>query len=554
MTTPPDPLVDVVLTLADEDGSTPDEVKYLVLAALDGDAALADAADGRYDCPEPAPAGKGSSTEPVGAFLQSITVSGFRGVGPERTLTLHPAPGLTVVAGRNGSGKSTFAEALEVGLTRKSYRWAERAADWQNAWGNLHVRGPRHIRIRIGEQDVGTTTVGIDWAPGVERFDDLTSWVQRPGAKREDGLGSLGWGTAIGLYRPILSYEEVSGLLTAEPKKLYDALCAILGLDQLVTAQQRLDTLKKTTSAPVDDARTGATAVKKALAESTDERAIEALRLLRKHSRDLDALRALATGSRATSAGALGSLRNLADLELPDRATVDRAAGDLRAAVGDLALFLPRATRPGSPFRFVVLDDPIQAMDPSKIDGLVSVLAEHARTRQVVVFSHDDRLPEAVRRLVPDARIVEVTRAAGSVIEIGDTQDPARRDVDDARAFVRDPAVPDELVRRVVPRLCRSAVETAARDAWYARAFAGGADRQVVESTWSDARNQPQRIALALHGDRERSTDGWLRAVAYWSTALGVCGSANHDTLRSDPKYAVECVGRLVDDLRATIR
>ncbi|MGI8814679.1 MAG: hypothetical protein ACR2G2_05165 [Pseudonocardia sp.] len=49
----------------------------------------------------------------------------------------------------------------------------------------------------------------------------------------------------------------------------------------------------------------------------------------------------------------------------------------------------------------MVLDDPIQAMDPSKIDGFVRVLESLAATRQIVVFSHDDRLPEAVRRLVP---------------------------------------------------------------------------------------------------------------------------------------------------------
>ena len=43
--------------------------------------------------------------------------------------------------------------------------------------------------------------------------------------------------------------------------------------------------------------------------------------------------------------------------------------GELHALA--LALFLPRATAPESPFRFIVLDDPIQAMDPSKVEGFV---------------------------------------------------------------------------------------------------------------------------------------------------------------------------------------
>ena len=61
--------------------------------------------------------------------------------------------------------------------------------------------------------------------------------------------------------------------------------------------------------------------------------------------------------------------------------------GELHALA--LALFLPRASLNESPFRFVVLDDPVQAMDPAKVDGLVALLSEIAETRQVVVFAHD---------------------------------------------------------------------------------------------------------------------------------------------------------------------
>src|SRR5438046_2184555 len=58
-----------------------------------------------------------------GAYLTSLTVEGFRGIGPKQTLTVSPGPGLTIVVGRNGSGKSSFAEALEVALTGDSKRW-----------------------------------------------------------------------------------------------------------------------------------------------------------------------------------------------------------------------------------------------------------------------------------------------------------------------------------------------------------------------------------------------------------------------------------------------
>ena len=47
----------------------------------------------------------------AGAYLTSLAVEGFRGIGARQTLALTPGPGLTIVVGRNGSGKSSFAEA-----------------------------------------------------------------------------------------------------------------------------------------------------------------------------------------------------------------------------------------------------------------------------------------------------------------------------------------------------------------------------------------------------------------------------------------------------------
>lgn len=48
-----------------------------------------------------------------------------------------------------------------------------------------------------------------------------------------------------------------------------------------------------------------------------------------------------------------------------------------------------------------------QAMDPSKIDGFRQLLTKLAEKRQVVVLTHDDRLPSAIRRSRAPARIVE---------------------------------------------------------------------------------------------------------------------------------------------------
>ncbi len=63
-------------------------------------------------------------------------MAGFRGIGPATTLPLQPGPGLTLVVGRNGYGKSSFAEG--VLLTGTSLRWEGRTKAWKLGWRNLH--------------------------------------------------------------------------------------------------------------------------------------------------------------------------------------------------------------------------------------------------------------------------------------------------------------------------------------------------------------------------------------------------------------------------------
>ncbi|MDV6263774.1 hypothetical protein [Rhodococcoides yunnanense] len=116
------PLVDVVLEAIDADEKLSDDVKYLVLAVLEGPTALQQLLDG-ISTPQAREESDASGEEPVGAFLKQITVAGFSGIGPKATSDLHPAPGITIVSGRNGSGESNFAEALEFAVTGSSYRW-----------------------------------------------------------------------------------------------------------------------------------------------------------------------------------------------------------------------------------------------------------------------------------------------------------------------------------------------------------------------------------------------------------------------------------------------
>lgn len=95
------------------DADLPNPITDLIMAALLGDAdlnAVLNASGGERPLRWPGAAAAGA---PSSMYLQSVTVQGFRGIGAEARLRLQPGPGLTLVVGRNGSGKSSFAEAAE---------------------------------------------------------------------------------------------------------------------------------------------------------------------------------------------------------------------------------------------------------------------------------------------------------------------------------------------------------------------------------------------------------------------------------------------------------
>src|SRR5688572_11347417 len=129
------------------DGSMQKNWAGVVLAACDG----ADALDEFLNTgatPKKS-ADSGPPAKRLGAYLTSITVQGFRGIGPKRTLELNPGPGLTIITGRNGSGKSSFAEAVEVLFTGDSKRWSERSKVWKEGWRNLHNPHPAVIEAEM---------------------------------------------------------------------------------------------------------------------------------------------------------------------------------------------------------------------------------------------------------------------------------------------------------------------------------------------------------------------------------------------------------------------
>ncbi len=801
----------------DADTSIADEAALLVLAALEGrDSFEKYLAAGEMPTKTTESAGDlgvSNTGEPAGAFLSGLSVEGFRGIGQRVDVPLQPQPGLTIIAGRNGSGKSSLAEALEVALTGSTYRWSRKGSvQWKEQWRNLHHPVPASVEVQITEEGRGQTTVGVSWDETATEVSSFTTWTQRPTKKRQPGLTALGWDRALQTYRPMMSYDELGGLLEGGPSGLYDALSAALGVEELAAAIKLLDTRCKSLKAPEKQLSAQRRALQSEAKAVDDERAQKAAGLLRATAPDTSALRTLATGSQPQDSGPLAWLRSVLDLATPEAEEVEGAAsrlalgvqgmvdagvdmldrqrrrvdlrqqalhlheqygdmtcpvcssgeldsrwadssrehialertrfadldraqqdlelarrsargvitnrpspltssplealseatlqardawdawvaapqddqelvGHLRARRGHLekalgalqtaaaaelqarqdvwaplaarlatfaddwarwltqkpradqvdsalrwlktndvalknerlapiadqarhawamlrqesnvdlgsvklegtanrrrvsieatvdgeetgaltvmsqgelhalalALFLPRAALPESPFRFLVLDDPVQAMDPAKVEGLVQLLSELAQTRQVIVLSHDDRLPAAARRAQVPARILEVARGERSQVSVRESEAPARRYLRDAESLVSDKELPDDTLRKVLPGVLRFAVEAAARDRFFARRLGEGATLHDVEALWTAHHLTRERVSLAVFEEVRDDLTSWLSAP-YRKKTLGIATSGMHGGLgeRTNLEDAVYEAKRFVNDV-----
>ena len=174
----------------------------LVRAAFQGAAAVADLLE--HGVAEDGVAARaGAEATPVGAYIIELQVEGFRGIGERARLELVPGPGLTLVIGRNGSGKSSFAEAAEVLFTGDNPRWAKRSAVWRDGWRNLH-HDATEIKATLAVEGVAGATLGHTVLVGEAKLSQSTVEVQPHGLSKTD-LGFLGWDDALPMYRPFLS-------------------------------------------------------------------------------------------------------------------------------------------------------------------------------------------------------------------------------------------------------------------------------------------------------------------------------------------------------------
>lgn len=270
------------------------------------------------------------------AYLESIEVTGFRGIGPTSKLELDAGPGLTVVAGRNGSGKSSFAEGLEVLLTGDSWRWKNKPVEWKQGWRNLRHRDDVKVSAEfVVEGSQGRTTIWREWGQDDKDVASGGASVQTRGEKRTD-LAGFGWATALDLYRPILSHPELGAIADA-PSTLFDTLTSVLGLDDLTAASAALRKKRLGFQSSLKEAKKDLKEELVPLLEaSDDDRASKVLEALSGRSWDLDAAEKL-VGDTTSSETEVARLRQISLLRVPVSTEAGESAERIEQAMAELA-------------------------------------------------------------------------------------------------------------------------------------------------------------------------------------------------------------------------
>ncbi|MDX3830986.1 AAA family ATPase [Streptomyces europaeiscabiei] len=269
-------------------------------------------------------------------FLDSVTVTGFRGIGRKARLPLNPKPGVTLVVGRNGSGKSSFAEGVETAFTGRTARLdKQRGEVWRRHWRNLHDGAEPKVEVRLAiAGDARSSTLTCTW-PG----DDVTApevEFKRPGHGRRP-FEDAGWERALNNYRPFLSYSDLDKIINGKPSELYDSVATILGLGELTTADERLQVVEKALNSAVKTAEAELPALVEALSALDDPRAERALAAVSgAGAPDFDGLDALVTGLPDADDNRLRELRATVALAGPDLDAVGAAVDRLREAVAVL--------------------------------------------------------------------------------------------------------------------------------------------------------------------------------------------------------------------------
>ena len=302
-----------------------DELQKLVadyvLAALDGtlDEAIEGAGE-KEQKPHP------DTTEtPAGAYLRRVSVIGFRGIGPRADFEIVPGPGLTLVVGANGTGKSSFAEGLEFLLTGRNSRWQDKSAEWRQGWRNLHAQDPPELQASFAVDGQPEDAVVS------RRWDSVTAGIED---HTLEGLEALEWESALDTHRPFLSYDQLNDIVEKGPSARFDAMAAGLGLERLTEAHEQLRTQRLNDQRAYREAREQRDELLEELEALDDERAFRVRAALADEPWNLERIHLAFEGVLDEDADRpMDLLRRLSTLEFPSSEEIRGLSDELQSWV-----------------------------------------------------------------------------------------------------------------------------------------------------------------------------------------------------------------------------
>jgi hypothetical protein len=185
------------------------------------------------------------------------------------------------------------------------------------------------VELTVNGQ-AGVVRVTREW-PKDASLGSAQSLVQPPGAPRRP-LAAMNWSAPPEVFRPFLSYSELGALVSGRPRDMYDALQAILGLDQLVSAEQRLTDARERLDEPSKQADQQLPGLRARLEAHPDSRATNALDAVRRRLWKLEVIEALAVGGTAADDPVASLLTQVGATTLPSADDVTAAIERLRTA------------------------------------------------------------------------------------------------------------------------------------------------------------------------------------------------------------------------------
>ncbi|WP_194981060.1 AAA family ATPase [Nocardia cyriacigeorgica] len=498
----------------------------LVAAALAADttvpAAVAETVLGSF--PESAgPATSGTGDTLAGMFVRSITVSGFRGIGSQARLPIQPSLGLTLVVGRNGCGKSSFAEAAEFAITGDNKRWANKSKIWKDGWRNLHEGSTPYIAVELQtECPDNPLTISGSWGPGTAL--EAGQWTAQRKAGDARPLDRSRLAQPLELYRPFLSYSELGSLIDGTPSSMYDALHSLLGLDDLTTALATLQRRRLDLDKAIKETKRTKETLLAELSILEDERARTVEQQLRARRVDLEALSRVVLGAEESS-GVGASLSAVTAVELPSEEAVEAALTRLTAATTRLLGVATADAEANSRMLDILI--------------LASEFAEGADCRCPVCGEGelDEQWRNSTRQTISDIRT--------HTIELAE----AKKEHEAASAHVR------ELIRPLPAPLSNCPIDsTSAVLAWREWAELAGSDPTSLPSRMP-ARHRRARAELAALQARARTElarldDVWAplaRQIAAWVEMAKACVGAPDElkTVKAAENWLKNAAGTL---------